>query len=49
MKVVIHDGTEAEAGPGDVFSTAPGHDAWTVGDEARVTIDFGRIEYYAER
>jgi uncharacterized cupin superfamily protein len=49
MKVVMDDGTEAEVGPGDVCSIAPGHDAWTVGDEACVTIDFGGIEQYAKR
>ena len=49
MKVVMDDGTEGELGPGDVFSIAPGHDAWTVGDEACVTIDFGGIEHHAKR
>ena len=49
MKVVMDDGTEGEVGTGDVFSIAPGHDAWTVGDEACVMIDFGGIEHYAKR
>ena len=49
LKVVTDDGTEGEVGPGDVCSIAPGHDAWTVGDEACVTIDFGGIEHYAKR
>ena len=49
MKVVMDDGSEAEAGPGDVFNIAPGHDAWTVGDEACVTVDFGQVESYAKR
>jgi hypothetical protein len=34
-------GTEAEAGPGSVAVIESGHDAWTVGDEPRVFIDFG--------
>lgn len=48
MKVVMDDGSEAEIGPGDVMSIAPGHDAWTVGDEACVMVDFGGIERYAK-
>ncbi len=45
----MDDGTEGEVRPGDVCSIVPGHDAWTVGDEACVTIDFGGIEHYAKR
>jgi quercetin dioxygenase-like cupin family protein len=48
MKVVMDDGSETEVGPGDVFSIAPGHDAWTVGEDACVTVDFGGIEHYAK-
>lgn len=41
LRVAMPDGTEAEAGPGTVIAIAPGHDAWTVGDEPCVFIDFG--------
>lgn len=41
MHVVMDDGTESEAGPGSVVVIRPGHDAWTVGDEACVLVDFG--------
>jgi hypothetical protein len=41
MRIVMNDGTEAEAGPGDVVSIEPGHDAWIVGDQACVFLDFG--------
>lgn len=41
MKIVMDDGQEGEAGPGDVIVIAPGHDAWIVGNEACVMIDFG--------
>jgi uncharacterized cupin superfamily protein len=41
MKIVADDGKEAEVAPGDVFTIPPGHDAWTVGSEACVMIDFG--------
>lgn len=48
MKVVHDDGTEAEIGPGDVASIEPGHDAWIVGDEACMAIDFGGYGSYAQ-
>jgi hypothetical protein len=40
MKVVHDDGSERELGPGDVYSIQPGHDAWVVGDEAAVGVEF---------
>ena len=49
MRVMMDDGTTAEAGPGDVFALAPGHDAETVGDEACVALDFGEFGDYAKR
>jgi len=49
MKVVMDDGTEGEAGPGDVFALAPGHDAEVVGDEPCVMLDFGEFGEYAKR
>jgi hypothetical protein len=48
MHVVMDDGTEAEIGPGDFASIAPGHDAWVVGDEAFVGVDFGGYAQYAK-
>jgi hypothetical protein len=49
MHIAMNDGTEADVGPGDVASIAPGHDAWTVGDEPCVTVDFGGYAQYAKR
>ncbi|MFV2178494.1 cupin domain-containing protein [Actinomadura sp. LOL_016] len=50
IHVRMEDGTEDEAGPGDVFVVSPGHDAWVVGDEACVVFDFaGGIGEYAKR
>ena len=49
MKIVMEDGTEGEVGPGDAAHIAPGHDAWTVGDEACVAVDFGGSSNYAKR
>jgi hypothetical protein len=39
--VVMADGTELDLAPGDVATVPPGHDAWVVGDEACVFVDFG--------
>jgi hypothetical protein len=36
----MSDGRELELGPGDAHLVGPGHDAWVVGDEPCVTIDF---------
>jgi hypothetical protein len=41
--------TEKEIGRGDVAIIPPGHDAWTVGDEPCVQVDFTGMETYAEK
>jgi quercetin dioxygenase-like cupin family protein len=38
--VRMADGTEVELGPGDAFVIGPGHDAWVIGNEPCVTLDF---------
>jgi len=45
MTVTFDDGSELEVGPGDVVVLEPGHDAWTVGDEACVMLDTGVAAY----
>jgi hypothetical protein len=46
LRIQMDDGTEFEAGPGDVTSLPRGHDAWVVGDEPAVTVDwFGASNY----
>ena len=40
IHVVMEDGSETEAGPGESTSLPLGHDAWVVGDEPGVTIDW---------
>ena len=47
MTVRMDDGTEDSVGPGDAFTIAPGHDAWTVGNESCVLLDFSGMENYA--
>jgi hypothetical protein len=48
MTLKMDDGTENEFGPGDAFQMPPGHDAWTVGDESCVLLDFGGLKGYAK-
>lgn len=46
LHIKIDDGTEFDCHPGDVCFLLAGHDAWVVGDEPVVVIDFqGMAEY----
>ncbi|MGP6157487.1 MAG: cupin domain-containing protein [Vulcanimicrobiaceae bacterium] len=46
LAIRMDDGTEIVAGPGDVTSLPSGHDAWVVGDEPVVVVDwFGATNY----
>lgn len=46
LKIRMDDGTEFEAKPGDVSFIPSGHDAWVVGNEPAVIVDFqGMIDY----
>ncbi len=48
LAIRMDDGREFVAGPGDVTSLPSGHDAWVVGDEPAVTVDwFGAGAYAA--
>jgi class 3 adenylate cyclase len=38
--VLLRDGTSGEIGPDDVFEIPPGHDAWTIGDEPALVIEW---------
>ena len=49
MAVVMDDGETAEFGPGDFAVMAPGHDAWIVGDELCVVVDWQGFADYAKR
>jgi hypothetical protein len=48
MHVKMDDGTECEAGPGDAVVISPGHDAWIVGDEPCVMLDWSGAASYAK-
>jgi quercetin dioxygenase-like cupin family protein len=46
LRIQMADGSEFDATPGQVTSLPAGHDAWVVGDEDVVVIDwFGASEY----
>jgi hypothetical protein len=46
LHVKMDDGTEYDLKPGDVSLLPSGHDAWTVGDEAVIVVDFqGMLDY----
>jgi quercetin dioxygenase-like cupin family protein len=49
MKVVMDDGQEMEFGPSDFAVIPPGHDAWIVGDQPCVVIDWQGYADYAKR
>ena len=40
LAVSHEDGSEAEVGPGEAYVIEPGHDAWVVGDERFVALEF---------
>ena len=48
MHVRMGDGTEMDIGPGDATEIPPGHDAWIVGTEPFVSIDFQGADEYAK-
>ncbi|MFD7260932.1 cupin domain-containing protein [Streptomyces sp. NPDC059874] len=48
MVVVMDDGEQQEYGPGDFMQVAPGHDAWVVGDEPAVAVDWTGFGNYAK-
>ena len=50
LRVQMADGSEVDCGPGDVSLLPSGHDAWVVGDEQAVVVDFqGMIDYAKAR
>jgi hypothetical protein len=46
LRVRMDDGAEFDCKPGDISMIPPGHDAWVVGSEPVVVVDFqGMIDY----
>ncbi len=48
LAIRMDDGTEFIAGPGDVTSLPSGHDAWVVGNEPVVVVDWFGASNYAK-
>jgi hypothetical protein len=40
LHVTADDGAQADLNPGDSYRLAPGHDAWVVGDEPFMALEF---------
>lgn len=49
MQIVMDDGVEFVTKAGDVMNIPPGHDAWVLGDEPVVVVDFQGFVDYAKR
>ncbi len=49
LRVQMADGTEFDAHPGDVTALPSGHDAWVVGDEPVVVVDWWGASNYARQ
>jgi quercetin dioxygenase-like cupin family protein len=49
MQVRMDDGETFEVGPGDYAHIPAGHDAWTVGDEPCVLVDWQGFGDYAKK
>ena len=48
IHILMADGTEFETGPGEVVSLPSGHDAWVVGKEPVVVVDWAGATNYAK-
>jgi hypothetical protein len=48
LRIQTSDGHEFDAGPGDVTALPSGHDAWVVGDETVVIVDWWGASNYAK-
>jgi hypothetical protein len=46
LHIAMDDGTERDVGPGEISFLPGGHDAWVVGNEPVVVVDFqGMLDY----
>lgn len=48
LKIVMDDGTTRECVAGDISQVPSGHDAWVVGNEPVVVVDFQGMADYAK-
>ena len=49
LAIRMDDGTEFIAGPGDITSLPKGHDAWVVGDDPVIVVDWFGASNYAKQ
>jgi quercetin dioxygenase-like cupin family protein len=49
LKVITSEGEEFEVGPGEVTSLPANHDAYVIGDDPVVIVDFFGAMHYAEQ
>ncbi len=50
LHVEVNDGSTLDIAPGDTFQIPPGHDAWVIGDDPCMLLDWsGRVREYARR
>jgi hypothetical protein len=50
LRILTDDGSEFDCKPGDVSLLPSGHDAWVVGDEPAVVVDFpGMLDFAKDR
>jgi uncharacterized cupin superfamily protein len=47
LHVLMEDGTELDVSAGEITSLPPGHDAWVVGEEAVVAVDWQGASVWA--
>lgn len=48
VRIQMQDGVELEVGPGEIYEIPPGHDAWVIGDEPFVSVDFEAMRGFAK-
>ena len=48
IHITHEDGTETDIGAGEAYLIMPGHDAWVVGDEPFVGVEFKSAATYAK-
>jgi hypothetical protein len=49
MRIRMDSGEELDFGPGDLMACPPGHDAWILGEETCVIIDWTGFGEYAKK
>jgi quercetin dioxygenase-like cupin family protein len=48
LMIAMDDGTKMRLEPGDFVFIPPGHDAWVVGDEPFLAVDFSGLKEYVK-